>query len=789
MHWRISSKGRNGLKVIEEIPDFTLCLIEGPNGVGKSVAVQLLELISGHVPTSLSAAAVWTSFKENIGQTVVEIDNMAEGNCARIVFTPEQWPDTAPDTITEAIGSVTINDQPARMSDIANLIDVTTIRGDESLQDTVRSHIDRIETDLNQTAHTVRERANQIDEFIATFSSDWKRADPAAITTHTQRLSELAEELDRVSNLHREAETTSEELARALEIERKISSADADVKDMLERRTELKVQIDGLTAEIERLNHDAQAVEDALAAQGGTAAELSTVEKRHRVREARLASQRREEARWAAVLSLPADRPTIVTALKTAQTEHKRLLAEVDTIDRSRRTQDVLKRLIPVLDGAAAGDSTDVLMIVDEERYTGQQVRAGFAARSAEIAQSPRPEKALNTMAELERIKRRIGGLNAFRTAIDASARTEELLEEAKAELTLAQAKSKEASEAAATLREISEQLATSQSQLTTAHQEAVQLQGRIGLSGVSSAKEARAALTALLAKLGLEEDELDTAQATASRHLHDAAAEVDRVRAAQSVAQQASEDALTHIKTLLSEVRTSPSYAWLRDSLTAEQLDRLAMDELAPFAAVRQVVLTISDRVFDAGSQLDALARLTGLLAQPKPSKSEAAQLEQPIGAPLARALGESLRSTLNTTSIRQRVFGGLTVEELDLQAQMIILAGDGHTERRAMSAFSTGERAFAFTQARIKDLPLSPKPNRLLVLDEFGAFISADRMSDLRDFLDTLENIADQIVIILPLQVDYKAEMKDTRGELQKRYEERVRQLEARNYSAVPL
>lgn len=114
-----------------------------------------------------------------------------------------------------------------------------------------------------------------------------------------------------------------------------------------------------------------------------------------------------------------------------------------------------------------------------------------------------------------------------------------------------------------------------------------------------------------------------------------------------------------------------------------------------------------------------------------------------------------------------------------------------DGSADIRALASYSTGEQAFAFTQARIADIEPSAKPNRLLFLDEFGAFVSADRMPDLAAFLSSgiVKQVAEQVIVVLPLQVDYEAELEDTRGSLRAKYEERSRQIKQRGYSAVEL
>src|SRR6266702_1905516 len=40
----------SGLRLIEEIPDQRLCRLEGRNGIGKTMAVRLLELVTGGQP-------------------------------------------------------------------------------------------------------------------------------------------------------------------------------------------------------------------------------------------------------------------------------------------------------------------------------------------------------------------------------------------------------------------------------------------------------------------------------------------------------------------------------------------------------------------------------------------------------------------------------------------------------------------------------------------------------------------------------------------------------------------
>jgi hypothetical protein len=40
----------HGIRVIDEIPDLRLCRVEGLNGIGKTLAIHLLEICTGQQP-------------------------------------------------------------------------------------------------------------------------------------------------------------------------------------------------------------------------------------------------------------------------------------------------------------------------------------------------------------------------------------------------------------------------------------------------------------------------------------------------------------------------------------------------------------------------------------------------------------------------------------------------------------------------------------------------------------------------------------------------------------------
>jgi hypothetical protein len=85
-----------------------------------------------------------------------------------------------------------------------------------------------------------------------------------------------------------------------------------------------------------------------------------------------------------------------------------------------------------------------------------------------------------------------------------------------------------------------------------------------------------------------------------------------------------------------------------------------------------------------------------------------------------------------------------------------------DGQRQTRPLQAFSSGEQALAYTRARLASLDRDDTlaRNRLIALDEFGAFIAADGMRSLTTYLRDRRRALpqDQIVVVLPLSGDLK-------------------------------
>jgi hypothetical protein len=156
--------------------------------------------------------------------------------------------------------------------------------------------------------------------------------------------------------------------------------------------------------------------------------------------------------------------------------------------------------------------------------------------------------------------------------------------------------------------------------------------------------------------------------------------------------------------------------------------------------------------RLGDLDDLLDAVA--AGLQAGVTGVRPSGNPLAAKVLAGLERRLGEAYFSQ---PTIAEALFGGGTLRAFDLIAARIDwVAPDGEPYTRPLQAFSSGQRAFAYTRARLQRLRSeSPVANRLVVLDEFGAFLERARMDLLERYLseEVVGELADQALIVLPL------------------------------------
>ena len=103
-------------------------------------------------------------------------------------------------------------------------------------------------------------------------------------------------------------------------------------------------------------------------------------------------------------------------------------------------------------------------------------------------------------------------------------------------------------------------------------------------------------------------------------------------------------------------------------------------------------------------------------------------------------RGSGKHFSSWFNNPLVRRELLPSAEGEiVVNLATREVVWTESGSVRSRPLEAFSSGEQAFAYTRARLAvlDEDQNRPPNRLIALDEFGAFIAHDRLTGLLAYL----------------------------------------------------
>src|SRR4051794_20375505 len=134
MRFVADSQAVRGLRVLPEIPNISPCLIEGRNGIGKTILIRLLELISGRQPFQ-DQERQWHSLRERLGRTVVRIEELDGGRTLEFTFTPERWLTSgkAPLSFDDRLGEARLDGDAITVAEAHELLWVERIAGNEDL--------------------------------------------------------------------------------------------------------------------------------------------------------------------------------------------------------------------------------------------------------------------------------------------------------------------------------------------------------------------------------------------------------------------------------------------------------------------------------------------------------------------------------------------------------------------------------------------------------------------------------------------------------------------------------
>lgn len=783
---RIESRATGGLRIIEHIPAVRPCHLEGKNGIGKSVAVRLLLLLSGSQPY-VDDVAGWRSLRALIRDTRITLTGLTGPHrTARVQLTPDEWPDT-PMPVGNWLGALTLDEEDVPMVSLFAQLRVVHLIGTERLNDTlskqtlrVAEGVRAVNSRLNDLENE-RVRIGQIVERLADASGSAEDATVEALAGLRTERSALQHAVEQLT-------PKVSDLTNAVSLQAYIDNGDVDVHQQ---------EVERLQAELK----DARQQADAAAARHEAAVTALNRGNRDQKKAATL-------ERSLAKLGTDLDNLAVKQESFAEFLEHLGVTPGVDRLSaddlellrhEQARTQSVQRNAR--LSAARARRSAQENDVIDE---LGMVLRRAIVRGLGDlgIATLGREHVTVNDLLaglgyviDADTIDEREGVLAANRDV----AQVNDLLALFEQRDTLkakVDAKRQELEDLRDTLADHDDKveeadLARDEVSAATARVRALSVQlgakSRSGL-GALAIEDMSARVSELLDKHRVDPNELGESLLQARTLVQQHRDRLEALSGRETDLLDSQARRRIDREALQQEAQQGGELSWLGDTFEAlfPGLERATPWDDAHWEQLVQHVSVVRDALSQLFSDL---AALEAAAATQGPSHGVG---RSPIATALRVVNERHAVAQLSSQPIRDALFDGGTLQRVDLEHNSITWESlDGEIRTRPMSAFSSGEQAFGFIRAQLQQIAASPASNRIVFLDEFGAFIAADRRRPLAELLasDEIADLSSQIVVVLPLQADYEAELSQTTGTLREMYQRRAEDVTLHGYFAEAL
>lgn len=466
-----------GLRVIPEIPDVRLAQLEGQNGIGKTLAARLLELISGEMPFAALPKA-WDSLVENLGVVEISVEGLPEG-LLEVRLDSASWRDRTQAQCAQDPGEVALAGRPVDWSQVRRHLQVRRIAGDEGLAETL--------------GRTLRERSIEADngrQRISPLVAEWSQQLEALVevtswvtpTSLKQLRANAAGAGRQLLQAEKEANTAAQAADAATQTEsilRGVVAAAEELPDLVEAyssrissHNDAKTHVVGLEAELA----------DAGAAQVFDA--QRTKEIRHwtrllDLRQTALTRARLSERQMIGYLGLESrpDRSEMKDLRESTQQALAEARKQLKTVDMAGTLRTATTEVEATLSGLPSAARSETVADLDRP-LSADELLDGVRRRRDALREIPRPGQALELDRQVLRLNDRLRALQQLPSFIETTNRKSTNV--AEAEERLFQLYSLSAAEKTAR-HQLQEDLAHWRDALLSASTEAVQYLSRIG--------------------------------------------------------------------------------------------------------------------------------------------------------------------------------------------------------------------------------------------------------------------------------------------------------------------
>jgi hypothetical protein len=792
---------RQGIRLIQVIPDFRLCYIEGQNGVGKTLALHLLEIATGQQPYAAMSSA-WKSLKDSIGQVRIEISGMTGAEPLTIWLTPDTWPDK-PEPVDSRFGYAEQGNARLELGAVGAQIGVFRVAGDETFDTTIRSRIqidagrvERVRGRFEAALAVVDSRLGALDGRLAPISPERLKEQQSRSEALRLRVKQLQDDISAGATLR-------ESLERALTASQRFRSVTEDLPGLKRREVELENMVGRSQSRLDELESRRQELQPVLNRQTELSKLIESAESLRNRRLTRLRTIEVELVRMARDLGVSPERAVLEAKQSAAKAELLSYEAQLQRLDRSVLVKEAANEVKgPLYRASLRGLDQEIIAEV-QLAGNGKQPAAidlklaelsrGIDRRLATLdATEPAAETArLRALISRESAKLRL--IQAALQQVSQRERAKELVDDAQAEVSrLAQRVSKTIAQE---YRAVVGELQAVQDELRKAVVDQVGVRHQIELlSGGKSTSDLEQELLESLRRLGLTNAEgLDGLLATHDAKQRSLEDEVRQARGELSDTQTIISSLEHEIRPTLREFYSVADFAWLTSALPDwDELDSWTTDDLIAFIGrLHRASAKLRNDLADLRGTLDALQVALNAIADAVGKSDSAEDLSaHRFAAPVRRVMARRLEADLDRPEIRRALFGGGSLEEIDLiDLKVTWRDPEDNLQVRPFEAFSSGERAFAYTRARIESVANVAAHHKVVALDEFGAFLARDRLESLMEFLrnSVIGKLAEQVLLVLPLTMNYEEQTEITQGPLQNEYKRRAEEVAARGYFFV--
>lgn len=751
-----------GLQVLPLIPSGNLLRLEGRNGVGKTVAVHLLELCTGDRPY-VGREASWRTLREQLGRARIEVSDLAEGDELEFQLNPNEWPEL-PEPFGDWLGTAKHNGTIIPWSEVPDIFRVSRVGGDETLGESLAGQVAR---DREQLRLLVSAQQSRRDHWSGQ-AIRIVRQTAFARGLHLKGLAKTAADARRRYKQARDAVDAAQQqvdgiraaadlLRQADELDTQLPLLDQQILDLTSQEGDLRGKIDEADVDVARRLSDS----DASKAQVEEAARLTNLLRLRRERRIR-----RRRAVDAAAAAAGVDTPV---DLEEVQSDRRHIQDEIEGLRRQRLAVDRVGLVLELIgdvqrpmaraNNRGLGEEV-VAELADSRQITVAALDTGLVERRETLA-GVSTDEARRLALQIRSVEQRLGALDELPGLVRLRDKAEADLDETAAELE--HLTEKLGGTASAAYRQAVERRAELLDDLTSLIVARSELEARVSaLTANGSAAVLRVSAQSRLAENqvagDLTPEAVDAVLPPALEVVEEALNNLGAIQQLRDDAAARLADAEAAARASVAALAEDVELSWLgvaplgllphTDSALDNQVEALARLERVAGHLNRVLVATLNDIQSLEQALEDLASRLRTMNVGEVPAGRLALAVRRHYEGFFSQELAE-------VEELRNALFDGSQKVQVDLREMSVAWQTPaGLRQSRPLEAFSSGQRAFAYTRVQMERQADVHARNRLLVLDEFGAFIAQDRFDVLVRYLKdrAIGRLADQIVLILP-------------------------------------